>query len=173
MLENEIIKLRALEPADVDKLYIWENNPANWKVSHTLAPYSRHVLLEYINSAGDIYADKQLRLIIETKPAGSAIGTVDLFDCDFKNRRVGIGILLADADSRGKGYGSRTLDLLLPYCFDSLAMHQVYCNVLAENTESLALFEKFGFQKVGLKKAWTVHQGTYYDEWLLQKVIKS
>ncbi len=173
MLENELIKLRALEPADVDKLYIWENNPANWKVSHTQAPYSRHVLMEYINSAGDIYTDKQLRLIIETKPGREAIGAVDLFDCDFKNRRVGVGILLDNVNSRGKGFGSQTLELVLPYCFQSLGMHQVYCNVLADNVESLALFGKYGFEKVGLKKKWTLNEGHYFDEWLLQKLNNS
>lgn len=170
MLENETIKLRALEPGDVDQLYLWENDPANWKVSHTLAPYSRHALAGYIDSVNDIYTDKQLRLIIEHQETGKPIGAVDLFDCDFKNKRSGIGLLIADVKNRGKGMASQSLSMILPYCFDILGFHQVYCNVLHDNLESLALFGKFGFAKVGLKRSWTFYNGKFHDEWLLQKL---
>ncbi len=170
MLENDQIRLRALEPSDVDKLYSWENNPNNWKVSHTITPFSKHVLSEYIQHAGDIYSDKQLRLLIERCDTSTPIGAVDLFDCDFKNKRVGVGILVAGASDRNLGYGSNTLELLIPYCFEMLGLHQMYCNILAENVNSLILFEKFGFVKVGLKREWTVHNGVYHDEWLLQKI---
>jgi diamine N-acetyltransferase len=170
MLENEQIRLRALEPSDVALLYRWENDPAHWKVSHTVTPYSRHTLSEYIQATGDIYTDKQLRLILELLPHAEAIGTVDLFECDFKNRRVGMGVLIADATRRAQGIGSMVLELILPYCFDTIGMHQVYCNVLADNDQSMALFEKYGFKRVGLKKEWTWYQGAFYDEWLLQKL---
>ncbi len=170
MLEDSSIRLRALEPGDLNRLYLWENNPENWKVSHTLAPFSRHVLSQYIENVSDVHTDKQLRLVIELVEDNEPIGTLDLFDCDFKNKRAGIGILIADAQSRGKGLASRCLDLLLPYCFGTLDLAQVYCNILADNEKSLALFEKFGFEKVGLKKSWTKHNGVFYDEWLLQKL---
>lgn len=172
MLENSHIRLRALEPSDLDLLYLWENNPQNWKVSHTMAPFSRHALMQYIDAVSDIYTDKQLRLIVEIKEIKLPLGSVDLFDCDFKNRRAGIGILIAEAKDRGKGLASLVLDLLLPYCQATLGMAQVYCNILADNEESLALFSKYGFQKVGLKKQWTHHNGVFYDEWLMQKILK-
>jgi diamine N-acetyltransferase len=170
MLENEHIRLRALETTDVALLYAWENDSVNWKVSHTIAPFSKHVLIDYIHSVSDIFTDKQLRLMIEEKASGEALGTVDLFDCDFKNHRTGIGILIADPEKRNKGIASLALELILPYCFQTLSMHQVYCNVLAENEGSLRLFRKFGFEVIGVKKEWTFHQGKYYDEVLLQKL---
>jgi diamine N-acetyltransferase len=170
MLENERIKLRALETTDVDKLFIWENNPANWRISGSVTPYSRHVLIDYVNSVSDIFTDKQLRLVIEEKSTAEAIGTVDLFDCDFKNKRTGIGILIAEPQKRRKGFASEVMEIILPYCFESLSMHQVYCSVFTENHESLALFKKFGFTEVGVKKDWTFHEGKYYDEVLMQRI---
>jgi diamine N-acetyltransferase len=170
MLEDNKIRIRAIEPEDLDTLYLWENNPDNWKVSHTQAPYSRQALIQYIESVGDIYSDKQLRLIITEAHDGTSLGAVDLFDCDFKNRRSGIGLLIADANDRGKGLATRVLELILPYCFKTLGFEQVYCNILADNAHSLGLFEKFGFEKVGLKKKWTIHNGDFLDEWLLQKL---
>lgn len=170
MLKDDKVKLRALETSDLDTLFLWENNPEHWKVSHTVAPFSRQLLAAYIDAVNDIYTDKQLRLVIEDLETGRAAGTVDLFDCDFKNRRTGIGILIADPENRGKGLGKRVLSMVLPYCFDTLGFHQVYCNILSDNVNSLALFEKFGFERAGLKKDWTFHNGRFYDEWTLQKI---
>ncbi len=44
LLEKNGVRLRALEPSDVEILYQWENDPAVWGVSHTLLPFSRHTL---------------------------------------------------------------------------------------------------------------------------------
>ena len=46
-LRGETVRLRALEPEDLELLYRWENNPAWWDVGNTLAPYSRYLLLYY------------------------------------------------------------------------------------------------------------------------------
>ena len=173
MLENDKIKMRSLEISDVGRLYTWENDRANWKVSHTITPYSKYVLTDYINSVTDIYSDKQLRLVIETKPDEMPVGTVDLFDCDFTNRRAGIGILIAQPENRGKGIATQVLTIIIDYCFDVLNMHQLYCNVLQDNPKSMALFEKFGFEKIGVKKDWTLYQGAYFDEVIMQKINKN
>ena len=45
MLKGEYIQLRALEPSDLEVLYQWENDINIWKVSQTLAPFSKHVLV--------------------------------------------------------------------------------------------------------------------------------
>lgn len=159
--------------SDIDLLYEWENDRETWEVSNTITPYSKHVLKSYINSVTDIYTDKQLRLIIEVKPHREAIGAVDLFDCDFTNRRVGIGILIANAENRGKGFGTEVIEVMLTYCYNVLAMHQVYCNVLTHNLNSIALFEKFGFKKIGVKRDWRFYNGVFHDELIMQKINKN
>ena len=65
-LKNNLVRLRALEPEDVDILYRWENDIDVWKVSNTIAPFSKYILRQFIeNQKYDIYETKQLRLIIE------------------------------------------------------------------------------------------------------------
>ena len=67
-MESELIRLRALEPEDVNILYKWENDTEIWKVSNTVAPFSKHMLRQFIeNQQRDIYETRQLRLIIESK----------------------------------------------------------------------------------------------------------
>ena len=70
-MESELIRLRALEPEDVNILYKWENDTEIWKVSNTVAPFSKHMLRQFIeNQQRDIYETRQLRLIIESKADG-------------------------------------------------------------------------------------------------------
>lgn len=170
MLRNDHITLRALEPSDVDTLYLWENDPEVRRVSNSTAPFSHKILTDYVNSITDIYADKQLRLLIERRKDSTPLGAVDLYDCDFKNRRAGVGILIGDPAERGHGVGTQTLELLLPYAFGTLGFHQLYCQVAVDNKPSLLLFEKFGFERVGVKRDWNLVDGVFVDEVFMQKI---
>ena len=68
LLIGELIQLRAMEPADLNLLYRWENDTSIWSVSGTLAPFSRYVLEEFVSQAHqDIYTNKQLRLMIDLR----------------------------------------------------------------------------------------------------------
>ena len=181
-LVGELIQLRALEPSDLDKLYRWENDSSIWSVSGTLAPFSRFVLEQYLASSHqDIYSTKQLRLMIdltfnesdEVQDAESrAIGCIDLFDFDPKNRKAGVGILIADRADRGKGYATEALDLLIDYCFEVLDLHQMYSNVRVDNENSVALFKKVGFEITGLKLDWILDGNKWYDEYTMQLIKK-
>ncbi|MCD7714519.1 MAG: GNAT family N-acetyltransferase, partial [Prevotella sp.] len=63
---NSNVILRAIEPDDLDLLYNVENDRTLWQLGNTNEPYSKELLRNYIlTTTGDIYADKQLRLIIE------------------------------------------------------------------------------------------------------------
>ena len=170
LLSNEIISLRAIEPEDIDLLYSWENDPEIWEVSHTLVPYSKYVLALYIQNADkDIYESKQLRLMIDTSD-GKTIGAIDLFEFDPHHSRIGIGLLIYAPDKRSKGYASASLELLIPYCFQKLNIHQVYVNIETGNTISLALFRKFGFTICGTKKEWLRSDTGWKDEVMLQLI---
>jgi len=169
-LKNEHITLRAIEPADIEVLYNWENDTGNWKVSNTQTPFSRFVLEQYITSSHeDIYTAKQLRLIIcdhENKP----VGCIDLFDFEPNHLRAGIGILIAEKGDRRKGYASEALKLLTGYGFNSLNLNQLYCNITTDNEASILLFQKHGFQITGIKKKWIRDGLSFKDELLLQLI---
>lgn len=177
-LEGEHIWLRAIEPLDIDVIYKWENDTENWSVSLTQTPFSRFVLEQYITTAHqDIYTAKQLRLMIDLSPSHSpqengsrSIGTIDLFDFDPDHLRAGIGILIADKSERKKGYASEALGVLIEYCFHSLNLHQLFCNIAPDNEASILLFQKHGFQITGIKKDWIRDSNKYKDELILQLI---
>ena len=99
------VRLRALEPEDLDFLYRIENDEALWDCGTTNVPYSRQVLREYILSArNDIYADGQVRLMAENE-AGEVVGIGDFVNFDPRHQRAEIG-LVVPVEYRRRGYGS-------------------------------------------------------------------
>jgi diamine N-acetyltransferase len=166
------VLLRAIEPGDLDILYQWENDPEVWHISNTLTPFSRFVLEEYLVSAHqDIYTNKQLRLIIDYRPDANNVivaGIIDLFDFEPYHRRAGVGILIAK-ELRKKGIASEALEVLIKYCFDTLNLHQLYCNIESGNPESIHLFEKHGFVQCGIKRHW-LWQQKWNDELMFQLI---
>ena len=105
------VVLRAMEPEDLDLLYQIENDTKLWNIGLTNVPYSRYVLHDYIaTSSGDIYTDKQVRLIIEDEEH-QTIGLVDIMNFNPQNRRAEMGIVVQEA-FRQKGYGKDAICLL-------------------------------------------------------------
>ena len=58
----------------------------------------------------------------------------------------------------------------MEYAFDNLNLHQLYANIGTDNVASIALFTKFGFEKIGVKKDWTLVKGKYKDEAIFQLI---
>jgi diamine N-acetyltransferase len=170
---KENIFLRALELSDVQILYAFENDVNIWNVSDTLMPYSSFALEQYVLSAmeSDIYASKQLRLVICTCCDGKAVGLVDLFDFNPKHRRACIGMLI-DAKFRQNGYASEALQLLMDYAFSTLNLHQLACMLTPDNIASIKLFEKHGFVLNGTKKEWLCINDKWTDELVYQLIRK-
>lgn len=170
-MKYDKIRLRALEPEDLELLYAWENNDSYWLISNTVAPFSKYTLKRYMeNSHKSIYETGQLRLMIDIYEEKKTIGTIDIFDFDPFHKRAGIGILVADEAERRRGYASMALKCLTAYCFNTLLLHQLYCNILANNSESIDLFKKIGFTQAGIKKEWVKVADGYLDEYMFQMI---
>jgi diamine N-acetyltransferase len=169
ILKSDSVWLRAVEPEDLELLYKWENEEANWKHSNTLVPYSRYTLKRYIaNSHKSLFETSQLRLMIDVTSEKRTIGTIDLFDFDHFHMRAGVGILIADPRDRKKGYGSAALECIIRYVFEILSLHQLWCNILEGNEESMSLFLHHGFVRSAEKKEWVRIDGRFVTEYMLQ-----
>ena len=54
MLKGNSIYLRVVESEDATKLFVWENDPENWKVSNTEVPFSMHSIHQLIEQQSNI-----------------------------------------------------------------------------------------------------------------------
>ena len=159
----ENITLRALEPSDLEVLYLWENDPDVWRVSGTLAPVSRDRLARFISEQSyDIYATRQMRLIVDVD--GVMVGSVDIFDFEPLHRRFGVGILIYADEHRRRGYASRVIGLIKEYARNTLDLRQIWVTVDEDNSASVALFESCGFVLSARRREWVNRAGVFIDE---------
>lgn len=166
------IKLRMLEPEDLELWYKWENDPSCWNGSDTIMPVSRYALKRYIEESHNksIYETKQVRLMIEYIPDNVSVGTLEIFDFDPFHFRAEIGILIADKKYRRKRIASTAMEGIINYCFKTLHLHQLYCNIRSDNNECIKLFSKLGFVQTGIKKEWAKTSSGYTDEYIFQLI---
>ncbi len=70
---------------------------------------------------------------------------------------------LGNENERGKGYGRKTMRLLLEYGFENLDFHRIQLNVLEFNDKAIALYEKCGFKKEGIFREFALRDGNRYN----------
>ncbi len=171
LLCNDTIRLRALEPTDVDTLYALENDTAHWGSASTTAPFSRQQLWQHIqNSTANPWADGELRLVVELAHSHEAVGLVELINVNAQHRRAEVGILIA-TPHMGRGYGGQALQLLTQYAQQHLAMNQLYAIIAQDNTASLHLFASQGWQQAGVLQAWLQQGSARQNAVVMQRVF--
>lgn len=172
ILPTERCLLRAVEPADIDTMYVWENDPEVWRVSGTTEPLSRERLQRFVEEQRfDIYATRQLRLMVEA-PDGRSVGALDIFEFDPQMRRFGIGILIYAPSDRRHGYAASAVEAVKRYGRDTLGIHQIWCSASEDNPASIALFRKAGFDICGRRRDWILTPDGYRDEIMMQWIAR-
>lgn len=164
------MKLRAIEPEDLDLLYQIENNQNLWQVGATNVPYSRYTLHDYIaNSSDDIYADRQVRLIVENDE-GETVGIADLVQFSPQHLRAEVGIVILNAHRR-KGYAAAAMQALCDYALRVIHLHQLYAVVDKDNDVAVSLFRKAGFSFESILHEWLFDGHNYHDALLMQRFL--
>ena len=166
-LERSMIKLRAIEPEDLDLLYRIENDRELWNVGTTNVPYSRYALHDYVaHASDDIYMDRQVRMIIENNES-KIIGIVDLVNFDPGNRRAEVGLIVLDAFRR-RGYGRSILSQIADYALNVLHLHQLFAYIDLRNEASYHLFKVMGYKESVRIKDWLYDGREYHDAVMMQ-----
>lgn len=162
------ITLRAMEPTDVDAVYALETAADVERASLHNAPLSRHQLVNYAFSySANMFADGQLRLIIEAD--GAFAGTVDVTDIDAANGHAMVGVAVLEP-LRRQGIALEALRKVCDMC-RSVGLHQLVAIVARDNAPSLALFAAAGFKTSGCLRSWLRRGPSYADALLLQRFV--
>ena len=167
---SERVRLRAMEPEDLEIMYAMENDPQTWDVTNFSVPYSKYVLKQYMeNSQCDMFADRQLRMMIVRCEDDAVVGTIDITDFAPMHSRGEVGIAVRK-EYQGNGYASDALKLLCDYAFGFLFLKQLIVHVAADNEVSQRLFGSCGFVQCGLLKEWWFTGGEFKDVVLMQRI---
>ena len=166
------IRFRAIEKEDLPLFVTWLNDPEVNENLFTILPLS-------LDSEEKWYQDMMERraearpLVIEI-PQGEdwqPIGVAGLEGIDWINRSAELGLFIGEKSLWQKGYGQKTLRLLLKHGFETLNLNRIFLRVFATNQRGIHAYEKTGFVLEGRMRQAIYRNGRYVDI-LLMSVIK-
>lgn len=163
ILDNNNIRLRAVEPEDSVVLYGCENDTSEWWAGDTVSPYSVYQLRQYaLTTSNDPFSEGQLRLIAMDSISKEIIGIVDLYDISPVHLRAFVGIFILP-QYRNKGYGLQCLNILSNYCQKILGLHNLAAKILIFNKNAIQLFTKAGYKKSAHLESWQKVGTSFHD----------
>lgn len=166
-----VVRLRAMEPEDLDALYRIENDRDVWDVGENNVPYSRYILHDYIaNASADIYADKQVRMVVENEK-GQLVGVADVVNFCPSHARAEVSIVIC-REHRKKGYARAAIRQIMDYALRTLHLHQLYAVVREDNMPSLNLFSSLGFKSKTVLDDWLFDGKDYHNAVVMQFFCK-
>lgn len=161
-LYGEKVMLRAMEPEDMEILRTTINDP---EIEHMVGGWSFPVSkLEQMKWYERVVADKtNLRLTIEALETKEVLGMISLTDIDWKNREANYAVKLKRDAPKKRGYASDSELTLMRFAFEELQLHRLTGEVLEYNIASIAMTEKCGAQREGLKRSAVYKNGQYHN----------
>lgn len=159
--------LRAIEPEDLDLMYIVENDPDICRYSSTNVPLSRYALKRYIEeSRGDLFIDSQVRMTIIDAETGVACGFLDITDFNPTHRRAQVGIALVPEAQR-RGIATHALNEAASYA-KRQGLSQLYAIISSDNTNASRLFLRSLYAETAVLHKWLYDDGNFTDAILYQ-----
>jgi putative acetyltransferase len=153
----EDITIRAMEPADLpDLTEAWNQRQA----------YTGTLQLPYtsVESRQARFAGKpasQTNLVAAI--GGKAVGMIFLSRFEARRAHVGsIGMAVHDAYA-GRGVGSALMAAVVDLADNWLQLKRLELDVYADNARAIALYERFGFEREGLARAYAWRDGAFAD----------
>jgi diamine N-acetyltransferase len=101
--------------------------------------------------------------VIYERATWRPIGLTHLSEVDWRGRTAAFGIVLGEADARGRGYGTEATRLLLNYAFTALGLHSVMLITDSFNLAGQAAYRKAGFKEFGRRRQCSLLRGELLD----------
>lgn len=160
-LEGKLVRLRAVEPGDVERAYQWINDREVTQFLMARYPYSMRDEQKWVEE-GKTNSFENVRLAIDTKD-GVHIGVCGLHRGTPEGRHAELGIMVGDRAYWFNGYGTDAIQTLLRFAFHDMNLHRVGLGVFEFNERAMACYRKCGFLEEGRQREGYYQDGRYWD----------
>lgn len=166
-LEGSTVYLRPLMKEDVPFLYQWMNDPS---VRH-LTGETRPSSLQDIEQSIEAKRPDRVWFAIVRKEDDRIIGETGLLRMFPEWGTTDMSIIIPEEASRGRGYGTETMRLMLTYAFGYMNFNRVAIGVVGFNEKALRFYEKVGFVKEGIQEEGYYCHFTYSD-FIMMRILR-
>lgn len=159
-LVGEHIYLSPRSIEDAEKFTEWMND---FQVTDYTGRSGQLVSLESEKNYLEKHIEKEATFSIIEKETNKLIGTVGIERISHIHRTGVLGIFIGDKESRNKGYGTETVNMILEYGFQYLNLNSIKLSVMEFNPRAIRCYEKCGFKEYGRRRKCRFINGKYYD----------
>lgn len=155
-------RLRELERKDLREINKWRNDK---DLIDCLGATFRFINNEVDEKWFDNYMSSrntQVRCSIVDE-SDNILGLVSLVKIDNINQSAELHIMIGGLNNRGKGIGTFAVKGVLNHAFFNLNLNRIELTVLSNNERAIALYEKIGFKREGIKRKARYKNGKFVD----------
>ena len=172
MLEGNLVRLRALEPSDLERVYSWINDREVTRYIAARYPMSRADEERWLRGSSPNSFGGGVQLAIEVKNGEvqnggtnevAHIGNIDLVEVRPEDRKAGLGVMIGDKDYWSNGYGTDAVVTILRFAFHEMNLNRVWLHAFDFNERAQACYRKCGFQEEGRLREHYYTEGRYND----------
>lgn len=158
-----MIKLKGIKSADLSFFYDFRNNPEVWKWCRQNGPLSEEEHIKYWEKAVKDPSCKFFSVCEDT--FGMPIGCAGFTSIDHVNSRAEFSLYI-DPSCQGEGRGREALNQLFAWGFEYLNLNLIWGESFDGNP-AMALFEKMGMTRDGIRRDFYFRGGKYVDAHLI------
>ncbi|MBD3289255.1 GNAT family N-acetyltransferase [candidate division KSB1 bacterium] len=163
LLQDRMIRLRRVEDGDLNSLYKWESSDNTYRnVTDYAFGMSTDEFIDYNRKRIHGLKANFIQFIVETRH-GKPIGTIGLYNIDWKNRNAELVVIIGEEKHRGLGYGMKATMMLQRYAFVELNLHSLYSRNYSCNEAIMKMNERAPNRKIGRLRNGVYRDGKYYD----------
>jgi [ribosomal protein S5]-alanine N-acetyltransferase len=160
---TERLVLRQLTVSDAEAVFVIWSDPIVQRFNAEPIQHmsEAHTLLEQWRAEYD--ARTNLMWAVALRESDFVVGLVEFHHWDRYHHKAEIGYSLA-RQRWGQGIASEALKAMLHFGIESMELHRIEANTIADNVESVRLLERLGFQREGTRRESSREDdGTYHD----------
>ncbi len=160
LFKGQRIRLAAPVAADTETLAAWSNNDEYMRFvdDDPIAPLTAGSFDWLIKPD-----DRSARFTLRTLTEDQLIGFVILHTIRWAQQVATITIGIGEPAYWSKGYGKEAMTLALNYGFNELNLFRIELFVTDYNARAIALYEKLGFVREGVRRQAGVRYGKRFD----------
>lgn len=158
-LQGELVRLRAREEADLERLNAMFNDPDVLAGLTMTFPQPLAGIREWRRSTRT--APDQLHLVVETLE-GEAVGVCGFNSIDDRARSAEVGMWVGRAHWH-RGYGTDALRILCRFGFRHMNLQRIDLHVYETNPRARRVYERLGFRLEGTLRRGQFLQGRHVD----------
>jgi RimJ/RimL family protein N-acetyltransferase len=165
IIRGSKVYLRPFENSDKEAYKRWraDADPMATAEFSFRAPLSDAEVDAYFGDRPAQQGKSTYQFIICTLDDEKPIGNVMLFDIDTRRGGAELGIVIGEADYRGKGFGTDACNAIVDFAFGEMRLERVHLTSRVDNPAAEAAYERCGFSKEGIQRHSVYARGKFID----------